>query len=411
MGRAAAFRGLRTGPWVIRPGRYYVAPWGNDSNVGSFEKPFLTITKAADTATAGQEVYIRGGTYAESATLDTNAGTAANPILFTAFPGEYVYVYLDGNDYAVSIRKNYLIVRGLVARTTGTSATIIFKEASYCQVLDCEVIQPGGVGIYVVSSAVAATSGNLISRCYVHNGAQEGIYFKVDSNAHNAVANNIAERCLIASCAYEGVQNTTGDTTLPTGSIFRYNRITGCADYAGGGDLAGNVLFEGNVVWANVGSVGGVALGTGSDGAIIRNNLIYANAGTSGQRGLRIGNNCVNTKVYHNTIYGNAGTGIYEALPTATLEIKNNICSGNTDQHDRNGSDSVVNTNIFYGTTSSAGSNRINQDPLFVDPANGNFHLQAASPAHNAGLNLSVLTDLMNLARDATPDVGCFEDA
>jgi len=65
---------------------------------------------------------------------------------------------------------------------------------------------------------------------------------------------------------------------------------------------------------------------------------------------------------------------------------------------------------VFYGATSSAGSNRINSDPLFVDPASGNFRLQALSPARGAGLNLSVLEDILRQVRGATPDVGCYEE-
>ena len=43
---------------------YYVATTGNDANAGTPEQPFATVQKGANTAVAGDTVYIRGGVYA-----------------------------------------------------------------------------------------------------------------------------------------------------------------------------------------------------------------------------------------------------------------------------------------------------------------------------------------------------------
>ena len=42
---------------------YYVATNGNDSNAGNKDKPFATLKKANAVVTAGDTVWIRGGTY------------------------------------------------------------------------------------------------------------------------------------------------------------------------------------------------------------------------------------------------------------------------------------------------------------------------------------------------------------
>src|SRR5512146_1307533 len=52
---------------------YYVAPAGNDSNLGTIDEPWQTIQKAADTLKAGEVVAIRGGTYRERI-LPRNSG-------------------------------------------------------------------------------------------------------------------------------------------------------------------------------------------------------------------------------------------------------------------------------------------------------------------------------------------------
>jgi hypothetical protein len=75
---------------------YYVAPTGNDSNPGTLEQPFGTVQKGADTAVAGDTVYLRGGTYAITTPKTSGAGilfsksgtSDTNRIKYWAYPGE-----------------------------------------------------------------------------------------------------------------------------------------------------------------------------------------------------------------------------------------------------------------------------------------------------------------------------------
>lgn len=46
-------------------GDFYVSPSGNDSNPGTYEKPWKTIEKAANTLASGQTAIILAGTYSE----------------------------------------------------------------------------------------------------------------------------------------------------------------------------------------------------------------------------------------------------------------------------------------------------------------------------------------------------------
>jgi hypothetical protein len=70
---------------------YYVSPNGNDANAGtSISAPWRTIQKAANTAIAGDRVYIRSGAYRERVTFP-RSGTATNPIVFEGYrttPGD-----------------------------------------------------------------------------------------------------------------------------------------------------------------------------------------------------------------------------------------------------------------------------------------------------------------------------------
>src|SRR5262245_3701342 len=76
---------------------YYVAPNGDDSNSGtSIEQPFATLQHAHGAVSAGDTVYIRGGTYAIVQPANSGAGVAitksgtsdTNRIRFWAYNGE-----------------------------------------------------------------------------------------------------------------------------------------------------------------------------------------------------------------------------------------------------------------------------------------------------------------------------------
>lgn len=92
---------------------YYVATTGDDSDSGSLAEPWATIQKAADTMSAGDTCYIRGGSYHEEVDLSGVAGNKGNPITFTNYNGEAVT--LDGTYPIVSNWKQH---SGNIYKTT-----------------------------------------------------------------------------------------------------------------------------------------------------------------------------------------------------------------------------------------------------------------------------------------------------
>ncbi len=76
---------------IIQAKDIYVSKLGKDSNPGTFERPYLTVSKAASIARAGDVVYIREGVYEE--TIEpANSGTNGNPIVFKGYQKERVIV-------------------------------------------------------------------------------------------------------------------------------------------------------------------------------------------------------------------------------------------------------------------------------------------------------------------------------
>jgi MYXO-CTERM domain-containing protein len=75
---------------------YYVSPTGSDTNAGTIDAPFATIQKGADTAVAGDTVWLRGGTYKITTPQSSGAGiefsksgtSDTNRINYFAYTGE-----------------------------------------------------------------------------------------------------------------------------------------------------------------------------------------------------------------------------------------------------------------------------------------------------------------------------------
>ena len=69
---------------------YYVSPVGSDANVGSIQKPFATIQKAASVMKAGDMCFLRAGSYHEPLVLEDLHGSPGQPLVFSAFEQEKV---------------------------------------------------------------------------------------------------------------------------------------------------------------------------------------------------------------------------------------------------------------------------------------------------------------------------------
>ncbi len=160
----------------------------------------------------------------------------------------------------------------------------------------------------------------------------------------------------------------------------------------------------------------------------IINNVIKINSANGGG-GICCEGDSSFPEIFNNTIVGNTGGGIFckdSALPT----IINNIVVNNTAPFDGesggaifadgpfpeevNYNDGWNNSNhqyVEYGDTPVYPGGK-NKDPLFVNAAGGNYHLQATSPCIDAGTNTNAPTkDFEGETRpfNGTTDIGADE--
>ena len=117
---------------------YYVDqahPQADDANPGTEEQPWLSIQHGADTAVAGDTVFVKAGSYVERVRLQ-NPGEADSLIRFVATPRRSVLMHgftIDGGDY-VSIESFDITRSDLFTEWDETQG--FFVRASHDPIVD-----------------------------------------------------------------------------------------------------------------------------------------------------------------------------------------------------------------------------------------------------------------------------------
>jgi hypothetical protein len=427
--------GGESGPQGPGPGSdaYFVSTDGDDTNPGTYDEPWRTIQKAADTVVAGDTVYVRGGTYEEQVTL-TASGTEDDYIVFSAWRSEQpvidgAAVSIGGADVSGLLQvidADHIRIVGLTVRNAGPSdnaagilldgcAAVTVSSCNTCNTVssgiaawDCTAVEITGNDVELACNdgeqeciTVAGTSIFTVSGNLVHDGGPgtiggEGIDVKDGSYLGSVHGNSVY--------GMNRVGIYVDSWSKPTSMIDVYgNNVYDCASdgyalAAENGGLLFDVSVYDNVAADNLGS-GLVVAGWGEPGAahpmedmLIINNTFFRNGS------------------------GTWGCGVSVENPEADyVTVRNNICSRNTTDQistEAYGTDLVVDFNLIDGPTAVYGSSYQEGDPMFADTTCGNFHLTAGSPAIDNGTpDLAPPADYDGVPRPqgAGFDIGAFE--
>jgi len=395
---------------------YYVdGTTGNDSNPGTQALPWKTIQKAANTLRAGDTVNVNAGTYNERVNITTYSGSSGSLISFVA----QGTVQCQG----FRITRNFIQVKGfsVTAILPGwrQEAYGFYVEGSNCIIENNYVYYCPTCGIG--SSTASANCVFRNNRCY--KNVLTG--FEIDGNNHLIENNEVwGTICYYPPTGWAPTGDANGITYYGSGHIFRGNYIHNISFYdpenlgysphidafqtfPSGAGAAYNILFERNLVNLpecrpdkNIRCSAWML--EGASYITIRNNLAIAHNGTeTGGGGCHhitienntfIGNianqpsnwpmgisleNCPNTTVKNNIIYDQVNYAIYLLGTTYTgLDIGYN-CTYNSNGSTPRGSSGAQQSTDKWGV-----------NPLLVNPANNNYHIQSNSPCIDAGVTI-----------------------
>lgn len=260
-----------------------------------------------------------------------------------------------------------------------------------------------GKGIHVSGSE------NIIKNCYVAYSWGDGISV--------GGTNNRIENCLVEHCDWSAT-----DCAAISATGFGHNIIGNTLRKSARSILVHRFCNSTNIKYNHLHNCGLMTddLGltysyhTNGGGSEISYNWVHDNHASGTSSGIYLDNYDSNYVVHHNVVW-NCAYAIHTNKPAVNHEIYNNTVwnsanaqwawgpAGTQIENQKvvnNLSDKPWNVGTFFQT------NLTNNNPMFVDPQNGNFNLLEDSPAIDYGTHIPGITD--DYMGEA-PDAGAYE--
>lgn len=319
------------------------------------------------TLVPGDTLLLRGGTYPEAITNNIPAGLSwAVPTTVKAYPGEPVTLKPPtGTNYAVLLQgvvKHHIVLEDLVIDAANCQYDALRLETcNHIRTRNVETKNAPWQGVLVTD----APDCELIKHKSHHNGGPVG-----NNNLRHGFYIS-SHRCLMDGCAAWA------------------NACFGIQYYRSGGGMDDGVLKNSE----SYGNGKGMVVGSGARhqvyGTRIWGNLL---------EGAELGyGNASDLLFAFNTLYKNGPDGLSTVQGGVRFTIRNNISFGHTRDY-TNQAVTFEDHNLF------------GVDPLFVNPASGDFHLLSGSWAVRAGVAIpGILTDPDGMARAVVPSIGAYE--
>lgn len=414
--------------FTVRSGNiYFVKTTGSDSvGDGSWDTSWATVSwgGASSKIVAGDTVYACDGVVEQNGIdIRYTKGTSANPISVIAYPGaDYLS---DGSSWGIN---NYWLDSSNSAEYWNFAKIRIRTDGNgYESFLGGRI-----VGCSITDKTYATGMGGAIVILRRHGGVKAlGNYiyeYGSDETSYLHHTTYITNRCGSPIPAPELGWNYLRDNEACYG-LHAYDEGV-CGDMTGTYRVHDNVVVNQKGSGFTLGTQGSTDPGFSMPVEVYNNLFINVGLNYSWNQAVYIGgrNNRSHIKFYNNVFYGYAGGVITNegALGTfgGTWEWRNNVAFDTKDvsylSRYNNSVNPTASNNIWYnggdGNPASAPSwetNPITSNPLFVDPENGDFHLQQTSPAIEGGFDVGsiVLGDLDGNPRPqgSGVDIGAYE--
>ena len=331
---------------------YYVSPTGSDGAAGAIGTPKFNLNAIWSLVSAGDTVYMRGGTYTYSTQqyLTGKNGTSGNLIKLWAYPGE-----------------SPIITRGASFSKPNWHRGMVFLSGNYIHVKGIRF-----TGMYTDDDQVdAGLQAYDVNNCLFE-------LLECDNNVEGMIIENSSTNNLVLNCDfhdnYSNYGGTNGGNSDGIGVTYisgtsTTNTIRGCRAWNNGDDGfdtfedGGYVLIDSCWAWhngynksSNTSAGDGVGFKLGSDFlvtpanvGIVKRRLQRSMAWDNRNAGAHINEADHSTEIYNNTFFRNVITGLNFHYNNRVHYFRNNISLSNGNRQVEVSSASTNQTNSTDG--------------------------------------------------------------
>jgi hypothetical protein len=377
---------------------FYVSPNGDDGDPGSISQPWKTLAKAAETATAGQTIFVREGTYNERL-IPQNSGDLDAYIIFTAYPGESVTI--DGMGVTIPQleglvnigSKRFIRVSGFHVINAGDGVVdgkwnmgISAQKADHIIIdnNDIDHIYSLGIDIGPASNFIIVDNNEVTDTNFgdVDDEVSVGMFwFSHDVEIKNNTVHDTKNEGIGAAAGTHDIaihHNTVRNVGLGSQRVGIY--IDAWTEYQYNIDVYNNLVYDNAGQGIIAASEGGGLL----ENVNIYNNVVHNSGYDWGGIGVAPWSTTSSTthpirsiNFVNNTVYACNGGGIVINNPEVeNILIRNNVLYQ---------SGQPLNIDSSVPQSQLTIDHNLTNDPQFMDAATNDFRLQATSPAIDAG--------------------------
>jgi parallel beta-helix repeat protein len=329
---------------------YYVAKAGRDSNPGTKAQPFATLNKGAAVLKPGDTLFIRGGTYYQTAYAPAS-GTAKAPVVISGYPGENVVI--DGvytNPVSswgslFSVAGSYVQVKNVTIKRSNWMGLTL--RGAYDQAIAVNSVSNMENGILLTGNA----EHGLVDGCNVYYNAKSNEEFRQTRNgwssglsAARGAVNSTLRNNTVWNNWGEGLSTYETTYTVMQGNKVYNNILNVYLSDVKFATLTGNLVYSTpRNPCANVSQIG-IGIGdetyhpASSDNRIV-NNLLLGNAKNIYYWSGNSGGGLVNVVIAYNTL---VNSSVETNLKLGTGKHSNSVIANNIFVQDGSLQEAVV---------------------------------------------------------------------
>jgi predicted outer membrane repeat protein len=396
----------------------YVSPGGDNSTGASWATAFTSVSTGVTAANSqSEDLWIAEGTYAIGSTISVPSNltiyggfpNTGNPSLGQRDPSLYATI-LDANStdhIFLCTNATGVVIDGVQfteadgATTAGGAIRVISNsdiDINLCTFFNNGAMNYGG-GVYVENAHADITNSRFDSNTANEAGALM-LFNGTATVSDTTFVNNDGGGQGGAILTYQ-VAITLNKCVFDSNTASRGGAV---AIREGTGGSITNSLFIGN----SAGDHGGAINYESQLNASIANCTFVDN--TAATRGGGVFWHSSGGSLINSIFMNNDKNAIYENDASADPLVKNNLFFSNPDGVYYDESSTSYGSGVNLNSGVAQATNNIDGNPNFINAGAGDYHLQAVSPARQAGTTTGApMQDIDNEFRDGFPDIGFDE--